>query len=158
MPDPQLRYILKSIIEHMIHSLPFYGGMGFLTRVFDLQGWNGEEKDLLQGTQKYVEVLMVSIRYEKQSSPFEGSPGIPNHPNGDGIDLILHLVKEIVQKHRGVLQVKPYNEKGMIFVYLILPIERRRVVRFLSAEGSERRNQAGDSKREAVLNPQREKG
>ena len=52
----------------------------------------------------------------------------------EAVELILKLVKQIVTKNRGIMRYKVYGDKPMTFISLILPIERRNVVRYPSPE------------------------
>src|SRR4030042_2425567 len=134
LPDLQLRYILDSIIQYIIHTLPYNGGIGFLTRLLDSVGWEDEEKIISQKDGKNIEVLIGSAQYEKQSEISKGLPEMPTQHNREDMDLILQLVKEIIQKNRGMMKIKNYEEKAMTFISLILPIERRKIVHFLTPE------------------------
>jgi hypothetical protein len=134
VPDEQLRYILNSVIQYTIHSIPPYGNIGFLTRLFDIQGLKDEEKTILQKDKKYIEILIVSTHYGKRSDPFNIIPGIPAALQEEAIDLILQLVKEIVKRNRGVMRLKTNEENTMSFLSLVLPVERRKVVQYPSPE------------------------
>jgi len=137
LPDEQLRYVLTSIIECTLLSIPPNGSIGFLTRLFDMEGLNGEEKSQLKKDRKYLEILVVSASDadERSGQPMEGAPGIPARPQQEeAIELILKLAKQIMTKNRGVMRYKTYDNKPMTFISLILPIERRNVVRYPSPE------------------------
>jgi hypothetical protein len=134
VPDEQLRYILNSVIAYTLLSIPPNGSVGFLTRLFDMEAYKGEEKDQLQKDGKYIEILIVSSGYEKSVEPIEVAPGIPATHQEEAVDLILKLVKEIIKKNRGMMKLKVYDEKPMTFISLILPIERRNVVHYPSPE------------------------
>jgi hypothetical protein len=136
VPDAHLSYILDSIIEQTVHSLPYSGGMAFLTKSIEPQGWEGDEKRHLQKYEKYIEILIVSIRYQKQNVYAEISPEIPSHHHEEGMDLVLELAKQVVQKT--MVLVRSNEEKGMTFIYLILPVEKRRIVDFLPPEDREK--------------------
>ena len=56
------------------------------------------------------------------------------HHEEEAVELILKLAKEIIEKNKGVMRYKVYEDKPMTFVSLILPIERRSVVHYLSPE------------------------
>jgi hypothetical protein len=135
LPDEQLRYILNSVIECVLLSIPLNGNIGFLTRLFDIEGLTSEEKRQLQKDGKYLEILVVSTSYEKPGEPIEFVPVIPAHPQQEeATELILKLAKEIVKKNRGMMRQKVYEDKRMTFISVILPIERRNVVRYPSSE------------------------
>ena len=135
LPDEQLRYILNSIIECVLLSIPLYGSIGFLTRSFDTEALTGEEKKQLQRDGKYLEILVVSTSYEKSGEQIEIVPGMPAHSQQEeASELILKLAKEIIRKNRGMMRQKVYEDKKMTFISLILPIEKRNVVRYPSSE------------------------
>ena len=135
LPDDQLRYILNSVIECVLLSIPLYGSIGFLTRSFDIDALTSEEKSQLLKDGKFLEILVVSTSYERSGEPIEIVPGVPGHPQQEeATELILKLAKEIIKKNRGMLRQKVYEDKKMTFISLILPIEKRNVVRYPSSE------------------------
>jgi len=139
LPDEQLRYILNSVIEYVLLSMPLDGNVGFLTRIFDIEALTSEEKVQLQKDGKYLEILVVSTSYEKSGKEVEFVPVIPAHPPQEGAtELILKLAKEIIKMNKGMMRQKVYEDKKMAFISVILPIERRNVVRYPSLE--ERQN------------------
>jgi hypothetical protein len=60
------------------------------------------------------------------------------------IELILKLAKEIIEKNKGMMRYKFYNDKPMTFISIILPIERRNVVRYPSPEERLKKTIAGE--------------
>jgi hypothetical protein len=136
LPDEQLRYILNSVIEYVLLSIPLDGNVGFLTRIFDIEALTSEEKVQLQKDGKYLEILVVSTSFEKSGKEVEFVPVISAHPQQEGAtELILKLAKEIIKMNKGVMRQKVYEDKKMAFISVILPIERRNVVRYPSLEG-----------------------
>jgi hypothetical protein len=135
LPDEQLKYILNSVIECVLLSIPLNGNIGFLTRLFDIEALTSEEKRQLQKDGKYLEILVVSTSYEKPGEQIEFVPVIPAHPQQEeATELILKLAKEIIKKNRGMMRQKVYEDKKMTFISLILPIEKRNVLRYPSSE------------------------
>jgi len=135
LPDEQLKYILNSVIECVLLSIPLNGNIGFLTRLFDIEALTSEEKSQLQKDGKYLEILVVSTSYEKSSEQLEFVPVTPARPQQEeATELILKLAKEIVKKNRGMMRQKVYEDKKMTFISVILPIEKRNVVRYPSSE------------------------
>jgi len=135
LPDEQLRYIMNSVIESILLSIPVSGNLGFLTRSFDFEALTSEEKAQIQKDGKYLEILVVSTNCEKSGEPTEVVPGIPSHPQpGEATELILKLAKEILKKNKGMMRQRVYEDKKINFISLILPIERRNVVRYPSSE------------------------
>jgi hypothetical protein len=62
----------------------------------------------------------------------------------DGVDLILQLVKEIVLRNRGALTLKINSQQSMSFLSVVLPMERRKVVHYLSTEERMKRSKMVD--------------
>lgn len=143
LPDEQLRYVLNSIIQYMVHSTRPYGSIGFLTQQFDPMGSEGEEMSLLQKDGKYIEVQIASMG-DRQRELLDLVPGMTADQGEGGMDLILQLVKEIVQRHRGTLTLKINSQQSMSFLSVILPIERRKVVHYLSTEERMKRSKLGE--------------
>jgi hypothetical protein len=135
LPDEQLRYILNSVIQYALLSIPPDGSIGFLTRLLDTETLKGQEWDQLQKDGRYLEVLVVSAGYEKPGEETGVVSGMPNaHQEEEAVELILRLAKEIIEKNKGMMRYKVYEDKPMTFISLILPVERRNVVRYLSPE------------------------
>jgi hypothetical protein len=135
LPDEQLRYILNSVIQYTLISIPPEGSVGFLTRQFDIEALKSEEIGRLQKDGRYLEILVVSAGYEKP----DGETGIvPEmaavHQDEEAVELILKLAKEIIEKNKGMMRYKFYDDKPMTFISLILPVERRNIVRYPSPE------------------------
>jgi hypothetical protein len=135
LPDEQLRYILNSVIQYTLISIPPEGSIGFLTRLFDMEALKAEEIGQLQKDGRYLEILVVSAGYEK---PGEETGIVPEmgtaHQEEKTVELILKLAKEIIEKNKGMMRYKAYNDKPMTFISLILPIERRNIIRYPSPE------------------------
>lgn len=129
--DEQLRFILNSTFQYILFSTSLNGSIGFLTRSIESQDWNGEEKGHLQKDLKYIEILIVSTYSDFESKPMDSLPSIPTDNHEERMDLILQMVKKIVEKNRGAMNTKLYAQKGMRFISLVLPIERRNVFQFL---------------------------
>ncbi len=137
LPDEQLRYLLNSVMECLLLSIHPGGSIGFLTRVFDLEGLSDEEKSPLWKDRKYMEILAVSAsdRDAEPGKENEISPGISVHSEQEeATQLIVKLMKQIATKNHGIVRYKVYDDKPMTFLSLILPVERRNVVRYPSPE------------------------
>ena len=71
----------------------------------------------------YVEVDIGFMGNNKPSGQSENSSG-----KEEGINLILELVKEIIQKNRGTMTFQSDRKKPRTLITLRLPIERRKVI------------------------------
>jgi len=143
LPDEQLRYVLNSIIQYMVHSTRPYGSIGFLTRQFEPSGSDGEELSHLQKDAKYIEVQIASMG-DKQRELLDLVPEMTTDQGESGVDLILQLVKEIVQRNRGAVTLKVNLQQSMSFLSVILPMERRKVIHYLSTEERMKRSKIAD--------------
>ena len=45
-------------------------------------------------------------------------------PRGQGMELILRLVREIIEKNKGFVEIKPSDKNAMTFISLRVPVER----------------------------------
>jgi hypothetical protein len=133
MPEVHLRYILDALIQYTVRTLPSGGSMGFLTRTFD-GAEKMENQNELQKNEKYIEILIVASHHPDTQDSHGAQSEVPSRRNGGPLDLVLELVKTMTRKNRGAMIMKSYDDKAMIFVSLILPVERRKVIRFPSAK------------------------
>jgi hypothetical protein len=143
LPDEQLRYVLNSVILYMVHSTPPYGSIGFLTQQFEPQESMSEDLGVLQKDAKYIEVQIASMG-DKQRELLDLVPGMTADQREEGVDLILQLVKEVLQRNRGALKLKINSQQSMSFISVILPMERRKVVHYLSTEERMKRSKLAE--------------
>jgi hypothetical protein len=124
VPEAQLEYILDSLMQYITHSTSPHGNLGLLTRLVDDPKRTGEENDSIRKGQKYVEILFV----------FSSNDTKGDHPSsslrGEGMELILRLVREIIKQNKGFMEVKPSDKNAMTFISLRVPVERRTVLEF----------------------------
>jgi hypothetical protein len=133
MPEVHLQYVLDALIQYTIRTLPSGGSMGFLTRTFD-GAEKMENQNELQKNAKYVEILVVASHHPDPQDSLGSQSEVPIRHIGGQLDLVLELVKTMTRKNRGALIMKSYDDKALTFVSLILPVERRKVIRFPSAK------------------------
>jgi hypothetical protein len=124
VPEAQLEYIFDSLMQYITHSTPPHGSLGLLTRLVNGPKGTGEENDPLLKDRKYVEILFVfSTQDQKSDSHSSGH-------RGRGMELILLLVQEIIEKNKGFMEVKPSDKDAMTFISLRVRVERRTVLEF----------------------------
>ena len=111
--DEQLRYILNSLLQYAVSSIPPHGSIGFLTKTLEAQKGTTDDKKLLQVDGTYVEIMMVFTGYKKTVGQFETVLGIPSAQKEEAMELELRLIKEIIQKNRGMIRFE-VNEKKPI--------------------------------------------
>ncbi len=131
--EEQLRYIFNSILQYSIVATPANGSIGLLTKLSDHQKAGGEKRGPSQKEGRYVEILFGFTGYKKPLVSFEGGLRNAVLQREEALDLVLRLVKEIVQKNKGVMRLDVDEKKPKTFISLLFPIERRRVVYYPKA-------------------------
>jgi nitrogen-specific signal transduction histidine kinase len=126
--EEQLRYVFNSILQYAIASIPSNGSIGLLTKLADRQKIAGEKKGPLHKDDRFVEVLFGFTGYKKPMVNLEAGFRNTALQRDEAMDLILRLVKEIVQKNKGIMRFDIDERKPKTFVSLLFPVERRRIV------------------------------
>jgi len=130
--DEQLRFIINSILQYAIPSIPSQGSIGFLTRSLEAQEVQSGGKSPMPKDGKYIEVLIGFTCYKNEGEQLEAVLGNPAPPQKEKDDFILHLVEEIIKVNRGMMKIRVDPEKPITLISLILPIERRKKVNYQS--------------------------
>jgi nitrogen-specific signal transduction histidine kinase len=130
--EEQLRYILNSLLQYAIPSIPPDGSIGFLTKSFHITKETEEDKTSVRKDGKYIEILIVFTGYKKPVEQFETLLGIPAMQQKAAIELELRLIKEIIQKNRGLMKFEVNEKKPRTLISLKFPTERRKVIYYPS--------------------------
>lgn len=144
LTDEQLRFLFNSIFQYILSSISLNGRIGILTRSMEAQQWEGEGKERLQSNQKYIEIFIVSTHLDLKGQPLESFSSLSKDTQEQKMDLILQMVKKTLEKNRGAMDAKWDAQKGMTLLSLILPIERRNVFQFISAQDRMRKIERKD--------------
>jgi len=122
--NEHVRFILHSILQYAISSVAPNESIGFLMKSLDLhEGTGNSPADDKRG---YVE-MVIGFR-GKSGNSLEILPDQPADQKEEAMDLILKLVREILQKNHGRMMVETNGTKPNILMTLRFPIERRNVV------------------------------
>ena len=130
--EGQLIFILNSILDYAITSVHPNGTIGFLTKSLDIQKGVGESKTWPQEDGRYIEIL---IGFTGAKKPIEKLGTVSEFlavKQEEVIDLILRLVKDMVEKNRGMMKFEVNEKKTETYISLRLPVERRTVVYYQS--------------------------
>jgi signal transduction histidine kinase len=130
MHDEQVRFILNSILQYAILSTPPNGTIGFLIKSLDAQRETLDKKISPKNNGSYIEVDIGFIGNNKSSGQSERVSGTAHDSKEEAIQLILELVKEIIQKNHGTMTFQVDKKKPRTLITLRLPIERRKVIYF----------------------------
>jgi signal transduction histidine kinase len=129
VPDEQLKYILNSVFQYALANISPNLSMGLFTRSFVLEKEVGEVKALFKRDGRYIEISVVFMGYKK---PAEQGVGTQMLQKEEPLDLILHFVKEVVLRNRGLMRIGADEKKTKTFISLRFPVERRKVVYYQS--------------------------
>jgi hypothetical protein len=130
--DEQLRYMISSILHYAIPMIPPDGSIGLLTRKCDTAKAAPEGSDVAQRNGQFIELVIVFSGARQGSDPLEPLFGISSDGNSEGIELELRLVREMIEKHRGMMKFEMNDKKPRTLISLKFPVERRRVVSYPS--------------------------
>ena len=133
--DEQLRYILSSIFQYAIPSVPPGGSIGCLTRSLLLTKEAGEKESLSAQNGRWIEIVFFFNGVRRTAEPFETTLGVDSFPQEEAIDLELRLVKEMIQKNRGTMRFEVNEKKARTLIFLRFPVERREVFYYPSTAG-----------------------
>jgi len=130
--DEHLRYIFNSLLQYAIPSIPPNGSIGFLTKSLYVQRQTDDDKAVLQADGRYIEVLIVFSGYKKPVEQLETVLGIPASRQEEPIELEMRLVKEIIEKNRGMIKFEMNPKKPRTLISLKFPSERRKIIYYQS--------------------------
>jgi hypothetical protein len=126
--DEQVRFILNSVFQYAMLSVPLDGTIEILIKSFDFQETIAGETISHKRNEGFIEVLISFMGDEKMLKPFENVSENQAIQKGETNHLILQLAKDILQKSRGTLTFEVDEKKLRTLITLRFPIERRKVV------------------------------
>ena len=127
VPDEQLRFILDSILQYAMASMPSDGNIEFSTKPFAPQKGSGEEA-IFEKERKYIEILVAFPGYKKPMEKPAKELRTLTPKEEFASDLVLRLVDAIVKMNQGITRFEVDETKAKKFIFLKFPVERRRVV------------------------------
>jgi nitrogen-specific signal transduction histidine kinase len=136
--EEQLRYILNSILQYAIPSIPPQGSIGFLTKSLSVQREMGEDQSLVEKNGGLIEIMIVFTGYKKPVEKFDTLLGVPVLQQEEAIELELRLIKEMIQKNQGVMTFEVNEKRPRTLISLKFPMERRKVIYYPSTNAERR--------------------
>jgi nitrogen-specific signal transduction histidine kinase len=136
--EEQLRYILNSILQYALPSIPSQGSIGFLTKSLRVQKGTGEDQALAQKDGRFIEIMIVFTGYRKPVEKFDTLLGVPALQQEEAIELELRLIKEMIQKNQGVMTFEVNEKRPRTLISLKFPMERRKVIYYPSTNAERR--------------------
>jgi len=131
--EEQLRYILFSLIQYAIPLIPTGGSIGFLTKTLQEQSGNGGGSALHSGGDRLIEIMVVFTGYKKLAEPLDSFLGIPSDQEKEMNDLEIRLLKEMIERNRGLMKIEVNEKKLRTLISMRFPAERRKVLTYRSA-------------------------
>jgi nitrogen-specific signal transduction histidine kinase len=128
--EEQLRYILTSLIQYAIPSIPTSGSIGFLTKSLNDRKGNGEGQFPSPRERKYIEIMMVFTGYKRPTDPLDTLLGVSPSRDKETTDLEIRLIKEMIERNRGMMTFEVNEKKLRTLVSLKFPAERRKVITY----------------------------
>jgi len=133
LPDEHLKFILDSALDYATASILSGGRLGLTTKVFSLLG--GLERvpifPLRDG--KCIEILLTLSDHKTVEERVREEPGIPSLQGEELRGLELRLVEQVVRRNRGRMEFKFNGKKGIASISFKLPVERRKIFYYPSA-------------------------
>jgi hypothetical protein len=129
VPDEQLKYILDFLLQYAILSMPPGGNLALLTASFIFQREVPGPQVFFEKYGGYVEISVVfSGDRERAGSWPAGLGPISTSQKGEPLELMLRLVKGMVLKNWGKMNLEKDEKHGRTILSLKFPMERRKVV------------------------------
>jgi hypothetical protein len=128
VPDEQLRFILDVVFQYVMASLPPEGNIDFSTRSLTVQQGSSEDCARFRKNGKYIDITVAfSSGLKKQGVSSRKEPLPQSVHKKVQPDLLLRLVDDIVQRHRGIALFETDDSKEKKTISLKLPIDRRKI-------------------------------
>jgi nitrogen-specific signal transduction histidine kinase len=126
--DEQVKFILNSIVQYLLLTIPSDATIGFLTKSKILQKPTGIEKVVTLKERQYVEILIVSTVQREPFEQLKDTSEILDVKKDQSTNLMLRLIKELIQKHPGVIEFEVDENKTRTLMSVRFPVERRQVI------------------------------
>jgi len=137
VPDEQLRFILDSVLQYAMASMPSDGNIEFLTKSYALRKESGEEA-ITEKDRKDIEVIVAFTSYKKPVEKSMEELRTPTSKEEFVSEALLRLVDATVKMNQGVTRLEVDETKAQKSVFLKLPVERRKVVSYESTSTNRR--------------------
>jgi hypothetical protein len=105
-----------------------------LTKTFNGPKQGGDDKSAPQKEGRHIEILIVFTGYKKPLEQLEAVLGFPTIKQEEPIELELRLIKEIIEKNKGMIKFEINEKKPRTLISLKFPIERRKVIYYPSTK------------------------
>ena len=126
--DEQVKFILSSIIQYLLLTIPSHSAIVFLTRSKMIQKPIVDEKVVSLKESQYIEVLIVSMTQDEPFEQLEDLSEIQSKGTKQTTNLLLGLINELVRKYQGIIDFKVRENSIKTIISLRLPVEKRQII------------------------------
>ena len=123
VPDEQLKYILRSVLQYIILSIPPNGNIELLTTSSLFQRDPGGTQAFFERFGGYIEISVAFL-----GEPAAALRRTPIPQKDGALEFMLRLVKGMVLKNWGKMNFETDKKEGKTALSLRFPLERRNVV------------------------------
>jgi len=127
VPDEQLRFILDTLLQYVIASIPSDAKIQISAKSLALQKESTEEA-ILETERKVIEISVAFPSYKKPpEKPMEALRTVTPEEEFAS-NLAVRLVEAVVKMNRGITRFEIDEKEATRLIFLIFPAERRNVV------------------------------
>ncbi len=126
--DEQLRFILDSILQYAVGSMPPNGNIELLTKSFAISKEMEEDQEVLKKETGYIKILVAFTLYKEPMEEMGKGLEAPVPSKQVALDLLLRLVDDVVEGNQGTMKFGFDETKAKTIISLKFPTERRKVV------------------------------
>lgn len=126
VPDEQMTFMLDSILQYVIASIPSRGIVEVLTKSPVPLKAIGEERT------KNIEITVTFSSYQKPSEQLMKELGSTFPQEEAVLDLLLQLVYVIAQENQGTMEYESGERKEKRSIVLKFPTDRRKAAKYQS--------------------------
>jgi hypothetical protein len=126
--DEQVKFILNSLLQYVILSTPVGGDISFVLRTSGRQRGGMRTVALAEKHGGFIEVRVSFSKSRQTSAQQNGPSAIPSAQKEGTLNLLLDLVREILEKNHGTMSREADQEHLRTTIMLRFPTERRKVV------------------------------
>ena len=130
VPREHLNYILNSVFQYVLSLMPYQGSAELVTRSFTLKFDDVENRVSLMKDRRYIEILFTFSDDNRPRELSTGATELPLIRQREGLDLMLRLVKDVVERNQGIWKLHSNEKEKKSTVSLKFPAERRKVVSY----------------------------
>jgi hypothetical protein len=133
VPDEELKYMVRSILQYLLAVVPPEGYLRFSTR--SLARPSPEERRGIVQEGRVVEILVIFTGAKKRNEKRPLGLEIKIDKKEEMLSLQFWLLEGVVKRNRGTLISEVDEQKTEVLISLTFPVERRRIAFYEPGSG-----------------------